>query len=100
MVWFIRHMLLKRYMFRLWRLVRTFVVLGVIAFLVSRAVGWDGRGSMLFAFPPARSRQSIGGGIRRIPFPGSVPHTELYAQHPPSDPATSLPAVLLPRRCA
>lgn len=33
-VWFIRHMLLKRYMFRLWRLVRTFVVLGVIAFLV------------------------------------------------------------------
>lgn len=38
-VWGVRKLLLQHYMYRMWRLVRTFVVLGVIAFLV----GW-GRG--------------------------------------------------------
>ena len=42
-VWLFRRILLSRYQYRLWRLVRTFVVLGVIAFLVGGAAG-DGTG--------------------------------------------------------
>ena len=38
LVWFVRHLLLQRYQYRLWRLLRSFVLLGIIAFLVSG--GW------------------------------------------------------------
>ena len=38
LVWFVRHLLLQRYQYRLWRLLRTFVLLAIIAFLVSG--GW------------------------------------------------------------
>lgn len=40
-VWFVRHMLLKRYMHRTWRLVRTFTFVALIAGVV-RQQRWSG----------------------------------------------------------
>lgn len=93
-VWGVRHLLLKHYQYRLWRLVRTLVVLGVIAFLVrvggldgalaGRLAVWLAVGGAVGGVQSGRTRQALAHGwahvLRPISCsqPASVPHPSTH----------------------